>query len=109
MWFDPAPETPEKLRKKCSVGSLSLGDTRAVVLASDGLSEQRIGVVDPEAAVLDAVDRAQLEDPGVRPISTARRVVATAMEAQHGNRAGDNICTAVLWVKDCLRGEATQG
>ena len=97
-----APETAEKLQKKCSVGSLPLGDTRAVVLASDGLSEQRIGVVDPEAAVLDAVDRAQLENPGVRPISTARRVVATAMDAQHGNRAGDNICTAVLWVRDCL-------
>jgi serine/threonine protein phosphatase PrpC len=91
-------ETADSLREKCEIGSVSLANTRAVVLATDGLSERHIGVASPELAVLESVDRAQLEDPGVRPIVTCRRLIHEAIDAQISNRAGDNICAATLWI-----------
>ncbi len=97
-------ETANSLREKCEIGSVSLRNTRAVILASDGLSERRIGVANPESAVLEAVDRAQLDDPGMRPLAACRRVIDEAIHAQESNRAGDNICAASIWL-----GASTQG
>ena len=80
------------------VGCEPLGDTRAVLLASDGLSEVGIGVEDPEAAAARAVDHAATSKPVLRPLEASRHLTETALEAQRHNQAGDNITVAVIWL-----------
>ena len=85
----------EDLVVRC--GTAPLAGLRAVVLATDGLSERDIGVADPAGAAGAAVERALDVEPQLRPLATARGLAETALEAQRGNRAGDNIATAVFW------------
>lgn len=77
----------------------------ALVLASDGLSEIRIGVEDPAAAVAEAVAQGFDLEPEHRPLETGRRVTETALAAHRANRSGDNVCTATVWLGDLPDGE----
>jgi hypothetical protein len=76
------------------------GAPRAIVLATDGLSEAGIGVGDPGRAVADSVRAAGEQSPDVRPLATARGVVERALEAQRRNLAGDNVASACIWLGD---------
>ena len=95
------------------VGCEPLADARAVLLASDGLSEVRIGVEDPAAAAAAAVEHAA--DPGaippgttdaeareasLRALEACRHLTEAALAAHRANRAGDNMCAAVIWLED---------
>ncbi len=90
----------EGMRERSLAGHRALGDTRALVLATDGLSEEGIGVRDPGGAVRDAV-RASEECPReLRPLELARGLSQAAMGAHASNRAGDNIGCAVLDLRE---------
>jgi serine/threonine protein phosphatase PrpC len=93
-------ETREREREKCIVGVEALGSTRAIVLATDGLSERGIGVADPLTAVHEAVDASSDEDPELRALTACKRVTRSAIEAQRTQAAGDNIACAVLWLQE---------
>jgi serine/threonine protein phosphatase PrpC len=82
------------------VGCEPIGGTRAVLLATDGLSEVRIGVEDPEEAAARAVDHATTNKPALRPLEASRHLTEAALGAHRENRAGDNICTAVIWLEE---------
>jgi len=90
----------ESLGERCAAGTLPLGDTRAVVLATDGLSEQGIGVDTPAREVARAVAEAEREAPELRAQGAARGVVEAALAAQRRQRSGDNVASAVVWVAD---------
>ena len=78
----------------------SLSDLRAVVLATDGLSEPGIGVADPASAVQTTVGHVALDAPADRrAVDTCRTVVETAMHAQRSQKAGDNMGCSVLWLE----------
>jgi serine/threonine protein phosphatase PrpC len=83
----------------CVVDCEPLADTRAVVLASDGLSELRIGVEDPPAAAASAVEHAASCQPALRALEAGRHLTETALEAHRRNASGDNICAAVIWLE----------
>lgn len=83
----------------CVVDCEPLSDTRAVVLASDGLSEVRIGVEDPPAAAALAVEHAAECRPALRALEAGRHLTETALEAHRRNASGDNMCTAVIWLE----------
>jgi serine/threonine protein phosphatase PrpC len=89
------------------VGIEPIATTRAVILATDGISETGIGVDIPEFTVAECaadVDHFELER---RPLELARKVSEAALAAHQRNRAGDNIATAVA----CLppRKDSTTG
>ncbi len=84
-----------------SIGQRSLRDLRAVVLATDGLSEPGIGVEDPAASVLAAVSRVELDAPADRrAVDLCRSVTETALIAHRRQKAGDNVGCSVLWLGD---------
>ncbi|MFP6641730.1 MAG: protein phosphatase 2C domain-containing protein [Myxococcota bacterium] len=89
--------TREGLHDRSLSGISPLSGVGAVVLATDGLSEPDIGVADPAAAAAAATERALDVEPQLRPLTAARGLAEIALEAQRGNRAGDNIATAVFW------------
>jgi len=97
---------PAQHRERCAVGCEPLGDTRALVLVTDGLSERGIGVAAIAATVADAVAASDQRDVELRPHSTCRSVVEAALAAQRKNRAGDNVACAVLWLEDRSAHEA---
>jgi serine/threonine protein phosphatase PrpC len=74
------------------------GTPRAIVLATDGLSEAGIGVDDPVRAVGDSVRAAAAESPDLRPLAAARGLAERALHAQRKNVAGDNVATACVWL-----------
>lgn len=89
---------PELIGQYAKIGVRSLSEIRAVVLATDGLSEPGIGLDDPARAVFGAVGRAELDSPADRrAVDTCRDVVDVAMRSHQDNRAGDNMGCAVLW------------
>ena len=90
-------ETPESIRTNCVVGSRPLDDARAIVLATDGLSEVGIGLADPAAAVAEIVAGTASRAADLRPLETAREVVEAALAAHRENRAGDNAAAGVVW------------
>lgn len=95
-------ETEQTLREKCVVGVEELSGTRALVLVSDGISEQGIGVDVPETTVAECADHA-LRAPGapdLRPLGTARGVVEASLEAHRRHRSGDNVACAVVWLEE---------
>jgi serine/threonine protein phosphatase PrpC len=87
---------PEELATRAAVGAGTLAGARALALATDGLSERGIGVDLPEAAVLDALARAERSSPGLRALETARGLVERALASHRRRRAGDNVAAAVL-------------
>lgn len=92
------PENPpESVCELAVIDVESLKGTRAVVLATDGLSERQIGVDLPEATVLECIDEQERQAGALRPLETARWIAEAALAAQRGHRAGDNIATAIWW------------
>jgi serine/threonine protein phosphatase PrpC len=92
-------ENPRLDPRQCVVDCAPIGDLRAVLLASDGLSEVRIGVEDPAGAAARAVDRALSREPQLRSLAACRDLTETALEAHRQNKSGDNMCAAVLWLE----------
>ena len=90
---------PELLDQYAKIGVRGLDDLRAVVLATDGLSEPGIGVPDPPTAVQSVVSRVAIEAPDDRrAVDACRSVVETAMHAHRSQKAGDNMGCSVLWL-----------
>jgi serine/threonine protein phosphatase PrpC len=87
---------PEELAARAQIGSIPLSAARALALATDGLSEQGIGVHAPEAAVLEVLARAERASPDLRPLEAARGIVDCALASHRQQRAGDNVAAAVL-------------
>ena len=73
---------------------------RAIVLATDGLSEQAIGVANPARAVAESVAAARSLAAELRPLAAARGVAERALAAHRANAAGDNVATACIWLGD---------
>jgi serine/threonine protein phosphatase PrpC len=94
----------EGQRERSLTGTLPLAGVEALVLATDGLSEQGIGVSDPAAAVATAVQDAQRSKPDLRPLEISKRVSQAAMAAHREQSAGDNIGCAVLWLGETSSG-----
>jgi len=92
-------ETLESIREKCAVGVRPLGQLRALVLATDGLSEIGIGVPDPGTTVVEVAARAAAKSADLRPLEAARGVVEAALAAHRENRAGDNAAAGVVWLE----------
>ena len=95
MHQDQAPE-----REQCAVACELLAGTRALVLATDGLSEHGIGVVEPRAAVREALAAVRELSPELRPLHACKHVMEAALAAHRRNRSGDNMACAVLWLGD---------
>ena len=92
-------ETQNSLASRAAIGCRTLAGARAVVLATDGLSEEGIGVADPARAVTNAVQHA--EDAGDDETAArriAQEILDTALAAQRENESGDNIAVAVARV-----------
>jgi serine/threonine protein phosphatase PrpC len=76
-----------------------LTNLRAIVLATDGLSEPGIGVADPAREVCSHVAQVELDNrPDQFAVETCRGVLETALRAHIRQKAGDNMGCAVLWV-----------
>jgi hypothetical protein len=110
--IESCPATPEQVR---FIGDPTLDRTaiagavrcalephapRAIVLATDGLSEPAIGVAKPARAVAESVAAARAVDADLHPISAARGLAERALAAQRANAAGDNVATACVWLED---------
>jgi serine/threonine protein phosphatase PrpC len=91
-------ESAEALAPFVRLGAEPLAGVRAVVLATDGLSEQGVGVADPAAAVAESVRRAERAPAGSPALEVARGVAESALAAQRRQRSGDNVAVAVLWL-----------
>jgi len=87
---------PEELVARAVIGSAPLSGTRAVALATDGLSEQGIGVLAPDEAVVDALAHSERASRDARPLEAARGIVDCALAAHRLQRAGDNVAAAIL-------------
>jgi len=92
-------ETPERLRERCVVGTGDLAGARALLLATDGLSEPGIGVDSPEAAVSTSVQHAAHAEHPLRPLEAARAIVELALSAHRDHAAGDNVASAAAWLE----------
>ncbi len=75
----------------------SLRETRALLAATDGLSEPGIGVADPPLAVMQALGAAETYPQAERAAVAAHRLAQVACDAQSRNGAGDNIAVALAW------------
>ena len=90
------PAVTEKLGEHARLGTFSLAGVRALVLASDGLSEEGIGVADPAAAIHAARLAVAFERESLRPLAFARAVCDAACASHRSQHSGDNIACAVL-------------
>jgi len=93
-------DTRESLLGRCFAGARSLAGVRAVVLATDGLSERGIGLDVPALGVTEAVAAAAAESLAKRAEVTARAVGEVALAAHRSHRSGDNIGVAATWLAD---------
>ena len=81
------------------IGLRDLSEIRAIVLATDGLSEPGIGVANPAQEVASQVAQVALDERSdQRAVGACRGVVETAMRAHRRQKAGDNMGCAVIWV-----------
>ena len=83
------------LARNSVVGVESLTNTKAVILATDGISEPGIGVDVPEFTLSECSAGADRSAPDLRPLRLARDVAEAALAAHQRHRAGDNIAVAV--------------
>lgn len=95
---DPT-HTPERLAAGVRAELVPIEGARAIVLATDGLSERGIGVLDPAATVAGTVQRVGRMQPDRRALEAARGVVERALASHRDNRSGDNVAAAVLWIR----------
>lgn len=102
-------DSEESLHNRCIAATHPIATTRALLLVTDGLSEHGIGVESPEATIAEATDLAARGQPELRPLTAARSVVETALEAHLRNKAGDNVASAVIWLEEpALESERSQ-
>lgn len=87
-----------ELAARAAIGSAPLAGTRALVLATDGLSERGIGVEDPPLAVRETIEAAAAAPPERRPLEAARSLLERACAAQRRHASGDNAACAVVWI-----------
>lgn len=92
------PRKPSKLARDVRIEVQPLGDARALLAVTDGLSERGIGVDDPCAAVKTAVASADAAPASARASVAARALVDAALAAHREHDAGDNIAVAVAWL-----------
>ena len=92
------PKTGDEIAQRAVIEVVPLADAHAIVLATDGLSEHRVGVEDPEAEVAEVTRRARETEPELRPLQIARGVAEAACAAHRRNPSGDNVAVAV-WSK----------
>jgi len=85
-------------RANTALGWAPLGDTEAIVLATDGLSERSIGLEDPAAGVAAAVAGAREIPEPRRAQWLARDIAARANTAHCEHKSGDNVAAAV-WIR----------
>jgi hypothetical protein len=90
-----------KLAAEGAIAAAPLAGTRALVLATDGLSERGIGVEEPTEAVRQAILAAESAPPARRPLEAARGLLERACAAHRAGRSGDNAACAVLWLAAC--------
>jgi serine/threonine protein phosphatase PrpC len=89
----------EMMEEYSIIGVRGLHAIRAVVLATDGLSEPGIGVADPADAVYSTAAQVELDEPNDRrAVETCRGVVEIAMRAHQHQKAGDNMGCSVVWI-----------
>jgi serine/threonine protein phosphatase PrpC len=98
VYLGAPAHTPEQIAPHVRADVLPLGAAVAVVLATDGISEEGIGVADPAAAVAELVRAAAASAPPVRALEVARRLARTALDAHREQSSGDNIAAAALWI-----------
>jgi serine/threonine protein phosphatase PrpC len=91
--------SPTRLEREARIEVRRLGDCRALVLATDGLTERAIGVADPRAAVRDALGRGRRAAADARAGVAARALVQAALDAQRAHGAGDNVAVAIAWLQ----------
>lgn len=87
------------LRERCVLGAAVLAGVRAIVLATDGLSERGVGVDDPAVTVGEVSARAAGAAVTRRALETSRGLVEAALEAHRRNSSGDNVAAAVAWLE----------
>jgi serine/threonine protein phosphatase PrpC len=85
----------DALSTNCVIGTETIDKARAVVLATDGISEPGIGVDVPEFAIGECATAAERAAPDLRPLELARGIAEAALAAHRHHRAGDNIAAAV--------------
>jgi hypothetical protein len=83
------------LARNSVMGVESIANARALILATDGISEPGIGVDVPEFSVSECATGADRFAPELRPLELARRVAESSLAAHRRHRSGDNIATAV--------------
>jgi serine/threonine protein phosphatase PrpC len=88
----------QALAARAAIGSAPLAGTRALVPATDGLTERGIGVEEPEAAVREALEEAAAAPPGRRALEAARGLLERACAAHRRRVSGDNAACAVVWL-----------
>jgi len=92
----PALE-PHEVAARAVVAAGPLAHAQAIALATDGLSEEGIGVDAPDAAVLAALAGSASARADLRPLETARALVERALASHRQRRAGDNVAVA-MWL-----------
>ena len=90
--------SPAALERVARVEVQSLDPCVALVAATDGLSEEQIGVADPLTAVRDAVAAGRARAADARAAGAARALVEAALAAHRKRQAGDNVAVATAWV-----------
>ena len=90
------PSVTEKLAEYARLGVFSLAGVRALVLATDGLSEEGIGVASPTRCVHDARLATAPEPDALRPLALARAICDAAFAAHRAQHSGDNVACAIL-------------
>jgi len=94
------PAVTEKLAEYARLGVFSLAGVRALVLATDGLSEEGIGVANPTRTVHEARIACAREPAALRPLVLARSLCDAACAAHRAQHSGDNIACAVLELRE---------
>ena len=86
-------------REKAHVACESLADTRALLLATDGVSERGIGLRNPAASIAQLLEEARGCEAERQPTEACRGLVEAVLAAQRRQQAGDNVGSAV-WIAD---------
>jgi serine/threonine protein phosphatase PrpC len=87
-----------ELTSRLTVACERIDDLLALVLVTDGFSEQGIGFPDPQDALSRILERSLGVEPDRKAVETCRGVADAAISIQRTNRAGDNIACAV-WIR----------
>jgi hypothetical protein len=88
-------EDRASLADRSRAGTETLSGVEALVLATDGLSENGIGVEVPASAVAAAWEAGGRDPHAGRALAAARGLAECALASHERRRSGDNIATAV--------------